>query len=401
MLGEYKCNNLYSEIKLIFITALLGTILENIVTKPTRIAIFYLLLSLSMYLVYSKNKLHFFKIYLITFAIFALSDAFVADVVYRHVDSFNELNNISMLLIQISVSAIGIFIGIILKRVDIFKLKKNIYIEENKTFWLYIGFVVILFTTIIYYFENINSSINNYVVFFMLLFLCCMLVSYVVFSILNKLYIEKNEKKHIELYANMIEESLENIRAFRHDYRNILMCISGYISSNNMEGLKKYFYENLVNDKYINNNVYGLINIKNTHVKGLINIKSAKASSLGLDLNLNIENEIENFLLKDIDICKILGILIDNAIEASTESSRKVINIDILNNKERISIIVSNSFKTKPEINKIFEKGYSTKGNDRGLGLDIVRKLNKKYHNMNMNTYIKDDLFHQEMIIKK
>ncbi len=272
----------------------------------------------------------------------------------------------------------------------------------NKVFWVYIVFLIMVFTLIIYDYENIDKNLNKFIMLFILLFICCALLSYGVYIVLGKLYKEKNQKKDIQLYANMIEESLENMRAFKHDYRNTLMCISGYIASKNMEGLETYFYENLVDDKYINNNMYGIINIENIPLKGLINVKSSKASSLGINFNLNIENYIEDFILKEVDICKIFGILIDNAIEASTESKEKIIDININEDNKKLIIHISNSYNLEPNLNNIFIKGYSTKGRDRGLGLDIIKKINdKQYSNMNINTYIKDHLFNQEIIIYK
>lgn len=274
--------------------------------------------------------------------------------------------------------------------------------DIDKVFWIYIAFLTMLFTVILYYYENIDKNLNKFIVFFILLFICCSLLSYFIYLVLDKLYKEKIQKKDIQLYANMIEESLDNMRAFKHDYRNTLMCISGYISSKNMEGLEKYFYENLVNDKYINSNIYGCLYIKNIPLKGLINLKGSKASSLGIDFKLNIEEYIEDFIVKDVDICKIFGILIDNSIEASIESKEKIIDININEDDERIIIKISNTYKLKPDLNNIFIKGYSTKGRERGLGLDIIKKINdKKYPNMKINTYIKEDLFNQEIIIDK
>ncbi|WP_099189877.1 sensor histidine kinase [Tepidibacter mesophilus] len=274
--------------------------------------------------------------------------------------------------------------------------------EMDKIFSIYIVFLIMVFTVIIYYYEKIDKNLNKFIMFSILLFICCVLLSYFIYLIVDKLYKEKSQKKDIQLYANMIEESLENMRVFKHDYRNILMCISGYIASKNIEGLEKYFYENLVNDKYINNNIHGIINIKNIPLKGLINVKASKASSLGIDFNLNIENYIEDFIIKEVDICKIFGILIDNAIEASEESKDKIININMNENNKSIIIEISNSYNLKPDLNNIYIKGYSTKGRDRGLGLDIIKKMkDNKYRNLSINTYIKEDLFNQKIIIDK
>ncbi|SHH54767.1 two-component system, AgrA family, sensor histidine kinase AgrC [Tepidibacter thalassicus DSM 15285] len=402
-LGNYKLYSLFYEMNLVIFLSLLETLLVKIFPDFLRLGIYYLVLSFGMYLVYSKNKLRFFKIYIITFGIFQISDLFIGYILYEYTSILDTYSFLKDVFFELLIIFVAVLISSLLKKVKILNLKEDIKLEESKILWFYIIFMIMVFVIIVYSFEYANYDIdmNKFVLLCMLVFFVCAIISYVIFFILYKLYIEKNEKRNIQLYVNMIEESLENMRVFRHDYRNTLMCINGYILTNNMEGLKKYFYENLMNDKYMNVNIYGLINIKNIPVKGLVSIKLAKASSLGLNLNLNIENNIEDFLLRDIDICKILGILIDNAIEASIESNDKIINIGMEDDGDEIYIIISNSFKSKPNINRIFEKGYSTKGEDRGLGLNIVRKLNKKYHNMSINTFIKDNLFHQEILIKK
>lgn len=193
------------------------------------------------------------------------------------------------------------------------------------------------------------------------------------------------------------------MRAFKHDHKNIVLAIGGFLDTNDIEGLKKYFYENIDNNQYIDDKTfYGLNNIKNNPVKGLIYSKILSAISKNINLNIHIEDSIDNFIIKDVDICRILGIVIDNAIDASTESNQKILTIVILSDESEISIIISNSFKDKPITYKIFEKGYSTKGENRGLGLSIVRKLNeKKYPNMDISTKIEKKLFYMEIILKK
>ncbi|WFD10774.1 sensor histidine kinase [Tepidibacter hydrothermalis] len=290
----------------------------------------------------------------------------------------------------------------ILKKIKFVEFE-NIVMESENILWIYNISILITFVTIMYYYKDVKNNINQYIIVFGIIFFNYILVSYVIFYILNKLKIEKNQKKQIELYSNTIEESLENLKEFKHDCKNILISMEGFIQGDDYEGLKMYFYENLINNRHIsNNNIYELSNIKNTAVKGLINNKCSRAVLLGIELNLNIINYIDDFILKDIDICKILGILIDNAIESSLESKDKIINIGIYNDDDEVYIIVSNSFELEPKIHDIFKNGYSTKGESRGLGLNIVRKLNDiKYKNIQMNTFIKDRLFNQELSILK
>lgn len=100
------------------------------------------------------------------------------------------------------------------------------------------------------------------------------------------------------------------------------------------------------------------------------------------------------------DFARILGILLDNAIEASKECKEKIINItfrsDIKNNRQLI--IIENTYSNKDiDTEKIFEKGISEKENHTGLGLWEVRKIIKKNNNANLFTSKNDKFFSQQL----
>ena len=102
------------------------------------------------------------------------------------------------------------------------------------------------------------------------------------------------------------------------------------------------------------------------------------------------------------DFARILGILLDNAIEASSESDEKIINITFRNDSKnsRQLIIIENSYKDKNiDTDKIFEKGISGKENHTGLGLWEVRQILKKTNNANLFTSKTDELFSQQLEI--
>lgn len=104
--------------------------------------------------------------------------------------------------------------------------------------------------------------------------------------------------------------------------------------------------------------------------------------------------------MKIYEFARILGILLDNAIEASEECSEKIINItfrnDIRNNRQIISI--ENTYQNKEiDTEKIFEKGVSEKENHTGLGLWEVRKIIKKNNNSNLFTSKTDKFFSQQL----
>ena len=257
--------------------------------------------------------------------------------------------------------------------------------------------------------EEYVKQINAYNLFVVLCyFLATILFLYINYHFFNE-KLEHNRKikeyEELKLYTEIIEKLGSDIRVFKHDYNNVMHSIEGYLNENKFDELKDYFYEEVMIDYkkvHSNNFMYSLKHINNSAVKGLLTSKINQALNLGLNINLEIFEDIHNFHMDILDLCKILGILLDNAIEASMDTEEGTVNIGLINDDSSISIIVSNSYSEKPNLNKIFEPGYSTKGNDRGLGLSSLKKIiNEKYRNILLNTIVEDDLFIQEIIINK
>ena len=96
-------------------------------------------------------------------------------------------------------------------------------------------------------------------------------------------------------------------------------------------------------------------------------------------MNFSIFSDLSKIQSDNYEVSRIIGILLDNAIEASFETNDKIINIDISSDTKKILFIIKNSFNN-PDLSttRIFEKGYSTKEGNSGLGLWNVHKLLSK-----------------------
>lgn len=112
--------------------------------------------------------------------------------------------------------------------------------------------------------------------------------------------------------------------------------------------------------------------------------------------------DLNTLNMKIYEFARILGILLDNAIEASNECDKKIINIsfrnDTKNNRQLITI--ENTYQNKDiDMDQIFEKGFSGKENHTGLGLWEIRKIIKKNNNINLFTSKTDEFFSQQLEI--
>lgn len=219
----------------------------------------------------------------------------------------------------------------------------------------------------------------------------------------TKLYTTQKQLENSEAYNKSLSILHDNIRGFKHDFDNIVATIGGYVKTDDMEGLKKYYYQ-LEDDCQRVNNIATLNPniINNPGVYALLTSKYHKADEKNIKINLEFFLDLSNLHMKIYEFSRILGILLDNAIEASSECEEKVINIKFRNeeNRHRQIIIIENTFNDNNlKIEEIFQKGVSGKENHTGLGLWEVRQILKKNNNLNLHTNKVNNLFVQQLEI--
>lgn len=226
----------------------------------------------------------------------------------------------------------------------------------------------------------------------------------------SKLEQTKQLLEEEKMYNKTLNTLHDNIRGFKHDFNNIVQAIGGYISTNNIDGLKIY-YRDLLKDCQINNNL-AVLNpelINNPAIYSLLADKYYKAEELNIQINLEVFVDLNNLNIKTYELTRILGILLDNAIEASAKCENKVINITFRKDKSNKTLIIIQNTYTNKDINidRIFEKGYTSKEDNasdensksHGLGLWEVRKYLRKHTNLDLFTTKNENFFTQQFEI--
>lgn len=177
--------------------------------------------------------------------------------------------------------------------------------------------------------------------------------------------------------------------------------LDGYIDSNDMQGLNTYYSQLLVDCDKVNN-LYTLSPdvINNPAIYSLLTSKYHKADELGIKIHLEVFLNLNELNMKIYEFTRAFGILMDNAIEAAYECNDKIINVEIRKDFKvnRQLLIVENTYTEKDvDLDKIYEKGYSSKPNNTGLGLWEVRQIMKKNNNLNLYTSKNDIFFNQQL----
>lgn len=223
----------------------------------------------------------------------------------------------------------------------------------------------------------------------------------------DKLDTTSRDLEEAQLYNKTLTILHDSIRGFKHDFHNIVQSIGGYADRGDLEGLRVY-YRQLLQDCGRTNNLTALNPevINNPAIYNVLATKYHKADEIGVQINLGIFinlNEIEKHM-KIYEFTRILGILLDNAIEAAAECENKIIHVSFRKeqNRRRLLVIIDNTYKNKDiNVDKIYEKDFSTKSKETnsGLGLWEVRQILKKNNNLNLFTTKSEEFFSQQFEI--
>lgn len=168
-----------------------------------------------------------------------------------------------------------------------------------------------------------------------------------------------------EEYNKTLHILHDSVRGFKHDFDNIVTTIGGYIKTNDIEGLEKY-YSQLQEDCSKVNNLY-ILNpdiINNPGIYNLLTTKYSEAEEKGIKVNLTFLLDLNNLNMKIYEFARVLGILLDNAIDAASECDEKILNIVFRNESKnnRNIILIENTYKDKDvDLNQIFNKGITGK----------------------------------------
>ena len=278
--------------------------------------------------------------------------------------------------------------------------------------WYVIDAALLLLITI-YLFDNLipgqNGSIGKMIynnalhISGYLLVMCCLLLA-MRRSYLEQIQTEAKQKAMQDLqdYTRNLEAMYNSLRSFKHDYVNILLSLSGYIEDGDMDRLKDFFESKIFPTKNLitgeDYKLNQLSNISVLEIKSLLSAKMIYAHESGIDITIDIPDKVESFLIDTVDLARILGIFLDNAIEATLETEQPQIGLNIIQNKTGVSIIIRNRFRDNGlMLHKLKQKGFSTKIGHQGIGLGNAQKIISSYDNVLLETTMKCDYFTQHI----
>ena len=197
----------------------------------------------------------------------------------------------------------------------------------------------------------------------------------------------ESEKHKVQLELNRIyyeayEGLIQSIRERQHDFKNHLNALKGMIYS-----IDNYDELVLEQKKYLQS-IMGeleparlLTLVENPLIAGFLNYKVSKAQEMGITTRYHCVLQKRDMGIPEFKLIEMMGILLDNAIEElSSESiADRVLVIELMAEDNIMKFSVSNSYKSNNnlDVSKLFENGYSSKGNGRGIGLSKLKHMMK------------------------
>lgn len=254
---------------------------------------------------------------------------------------------------------------------------------------------VICSTSALYFYTKTLNMIGCLIIASVSLSYCIFIIAAWLVSL--KRVISEEDLKQQKFYNESLRSTLFELRRFKHDWINNLMVIDSMIKMNKLAELKQYISE-LIGHSGLHTYTQ-IYDIKNAGLFGILSSKINLAHEKGISVDLSVTGVIENIPgIKISDLCEIIGIFLDNAIEEASASDKEI-SIDIKEGGSFIEISVSNTCSTPPDMQRLATDGYTTKGTDRGMGLAIAKSIISRYKNILHITTYEDNIFTQTIEI--
>lgn len=235
--------------------------------------------------------------------------------------------------------------------------------------------------------------------------------SFIVFKMLE----QKNRYIKISNKYNMtnttlkeLEQNVTRLKITNHENKNQLLTIRNMIKKGeDSKSLIKHI-ENIVNTKIKDDETLMLqtSTITNSMISFIVYSKMLTMKENDVDVDLIISRDIKDLYLSDIpdelavEVCKIIGVYLDNALEEVSKYEEKIINIEFYAEKKTLCIAISNNFEGEIDFEKMDNLGYTTKENGHGYGLSLAREIIESNDKLSSEREIKDNIFKQILKIK-
>ncbi|MHC5269209.1 sensor histidine kinase [Enterococcus sp. LJL98] len=291
--------------------------------------------------------------------------------------------------------------------------KMQLHLKQWLGHFLFLGILSLQAILLYHYLLKIPTGMEKGVLVELAISLLMLLIgifslSIFIFSSNQKLAFEIKEKKTeqqmMKLYMEEMNKKNQVIRQFKHDYLNILTTLEGHLETGEVTALKNYYEQEIQPTRQLlhtdNTRLMDLHKIEQAGLRSLLTAKILLAQEKGIPVHLEIEEINWRMKVNEITFIRIVGILLDNAIEELEELGQGRLEVALFLKQKEIHLLIRNTARTMIEpFYQLKESGFSTKGEGRGLGLSTVETLVNQSTEFFLETTIDQNYFIQNLTI--
>ncbi len=390
------------------ILIILGTALNYFAPAYVKLFVMLFLLFIVNYFLITKNFEKCIASVIIIQGITMIAETFAALIVSNIIGNYANffmLNPMGVLCLNLIVTIL-IILSLKLKCVHslythIIKIFENIK-RNNIVLCCLITIILVLIFMVLSYIDLPNAIvllINSILIIFYV---------FIIFKLMNVETKLKNVSDKYEMSLTSLKEYekiMNNYRVDNHENKNQLIIIRGMVNTEN-KALIKYI-DKLVGEKLTQKEkaFYKVEKIPEGGLRAIIYSKISKMNDIGINYSLDISNDVNTTDLINIndklmvDICKTMGVFLDNAIEAVTDLQDKEITIEIYKIDNRLCVEIANTYSGTLELDKMDCAGHTTKGEGHGYGLTLVSKIVRSNRSLENERTIDGNMFSQKLYI--
>ena len=304
------------------------------------------------------------------------------------------------------------FLSVILSMIIVFILQKYYRkiisiicnFRYSNVILIFLFYINIFISIIIRYkyIEINNSTIVDCIVIITLIFIF-------VYSLdkNDKLQSLSNCYNEICDYSKSSEELNYDYRMKIHENKNQLLLIRSMVRKSNKKLIT--YIDNLLdlNNKDVDNSYLSILDKLNIPgLKNFINYKLMVLRKMNAQIELYVSDDVLLIDTKSIsdndyyNMTTIIGVLIDNIIDCLNSQKEKLASIIIYVEDNNLCFKFANNIEKNVDLNLIYNKGFSTKSSNRGVGLNLIKDIVDNNKRFECNTSIIDNFFVQDVIIK-
>lgn len=224
---------------------------------------------------------------------------------------------------------------------------------------------------------------------------------------LNRQKMQQSEINSLMEYTEKLEKEERRLRKFKHDSQNMLLSLKELADFEDRNEFKQGVMnlEEYFNVRFTSNEIWGFNdfdNLKNPYLKSIFISKVQDMREQKIIAEFSCPQIIENINIPIFDFVRVIGITLDNSIEAVCGHEDGRILMNISKNDDATKFVISNTmFATQKPIQQLISEGYTSKDNHSGLGLKNINEIQTNNSNLFVSYKYEKNLFVATIIVQE